>query len=55
MSINYDSELEVYLVTIGSETLCINTKDIVEAREIFIKNMTSLFNDAICEQLKQGF
>lgn len=54
MRVIYEPNQGMYLVEIKKpETVtCINTKDIVVAREEFIKMMTRLFNDAICESLK---
>lgn len=54
MKIIYDNHQGVYLVKIEElETVtCINSKDIVEVREEFIKCMTTMFNNAICEELK---
>ena len=55
MKIIYDNHREIYLVTLeNSENVTlINTSDIVEAREEFIKCMTRLFNDAVCKALKE--
>ena len=54
MQVIYDSSKEVYLVKIcDPETITwINSKDIVEARKIFIDHMTHMFNSAVCERLK---
>lgn len=54
MKVIYEPHQGMYLVEIKEpETVTwINTRDIVEAREEFIKMMTRLFNDAICEALK---
>ena len=54
MKIIYEPYQGMYLVLLEEpETLTwINTSDIVEARDEFIKRMTLLFNDAICEALK---
>jgi hypothetical protein len=58
VKIIYDNHQEIYLVKIEElETVTmIHTNDIVEAREEFVKCMTRLFNDAICEKLtdRQG-
>jgi hypothetical protein len=56
MIIIYDKHQEVYHIQIEpSETVTIfNTSDIVEAREEFIKCMTRMFNDAICNKLQDG-
>lgn len=53
MKIIYDKNQEIYAVMLeSSETVTyVNTADIVEAREEFIKCMTRLFNNAICEKL----
>ena len=57
MKVIYDDEQEVYIVKLEDfeNTTIINTDDIVEARERFIKGMTTLFNDAICDALKDSF
>lgn len=57
MKVIYDDEQEVYIVKLEDfeNTTIINTDDIVEAREHFIKGMTTLFNDAICDALKDSF
>ena len=54
MQVIYDNSQEVYLVKINEpETITwINSKDIVEVRNIFIDHMTHMFNNAVCEQLK---
>lgn len=53
MKIIYDNYTEMYLIKLeDQETLTwINTRDIVQAREEFIKCMTKLFNDTICKKL----
>lgn len=55
MKIIYDKSQEMYAVVLEHpETATfVHTKDIVEAREEFIKCMTRLFNDAICEKLME--
>ena len=57
MKIIYDMNQHVYCVKVEyPETITIiNTEDIVEARDEFIKSMTSMFNYAIREQLKDTF
>ena len=54
MKVIYEPYQEMYLVLLEEpESLTwINTSDIVEARDEFIKQMTRLFNDAICKALK---
>ena len=55
MEIIYDKDSNAYIIIFGSVfelPLFLNTDDIVEAREIFIRHMTFLFNDAVREQLK---
>jgi hypothetical protein len=54
MRIIYDRHQQIYGVRIEEpETVTIiNTTDIVEAREEFIKCMTRLFNDAVCKKLE---
>ena len=54
MKVIYEPHQEMYLVALEEpETVTwINTRDIVEAREQFIKSMTKLFNDAVCAALK---
>ena len=53
MKVIYDMNQRVYCVEVEYPEIItiINTEDIVEAREEFIKNMTSLFNYTICKQL----
>lgn len=54
MRVIYEPHLEMYLVEIKEpETVTwVNTRDITKAREEFVKMMTRLFNDAVCEALK---
>lgn len=54
MKVIYEPYEGLYLVKIEyPETLTwINTRDITVAKEKFIESMTELFNDAICEALK---
>ena len=54
MKIIYEPYQEIYIITLeDKETLTyVNTRDIVDAREEFIKYMTRLFNDTVCEKLK---
>ncbi len=54
MKVIYDPDGELYVIKLENSetTTLINTRDIVEAREEFVKCMTRLFNDAICEKLK---
>jgi hypothetical protein len=53
MKIIYDKYQEMYIIALEEleAVTCVNTKDIVEAREVFIKAMTRLFNDTICKRL----
>lgn len=46
----YIAEFEYYEM----KTL-LNTNDIVEARKYFIEHMTTMFNNAVKEQLKDSF
>lgn len=57
MKVIYDKEQDAYRVEFEKfePPLFINTNDIVEAREFFIKHMTFLFNDTVREQLKDQF
>lgn len=54
MRIVYDRHSKIYGIEIEKlETVTIiNTSDIVEAREEFIKCMTKLFNDAVCKKFE---
>ena len=54
MKIVYDMDQNIYCVKVEyPETITlIHTEDIVEAREEFIRRMTSMFNYAICKQSK---
>ena len=54
MKIIYDGKECRYIANLEDyENITIlNTDDIVEAREYFVEHMTSLFNNALCEQLK---
>ena len=56
MKIIYDDKQERYIIKLEEyEGVYIaNTKDIVEARNYFVENMKILFNNAICEQLKNN-
>ena len=55
MKITYDYKTDVYRVDIEyPETeLYIKAKEIAEVKDIFISNMSWLFEDAIREQLKE--
>ncbi len=57
MKVIYDDKRNVYGVLIEHpETeIWINTADIAIAREEFVERMKWLFNEAICEQLKDSF
>lgn len=52
MRIIYEPHQGMYLIDIEEPIIWMNTRDIVEAREMFIKYMTEMFNDAICEALE---
>lgn len=54
MKIIYDDKQEMYYVELEypENIVHVNTKDIAEAREYLIKNITELFNNAVNEQLK---
>ena len=54
MKVIYDKEQNIYCVDFErfELPLFLNTDDIAEARELFIKHMTFLFNDTVREQLK---
>lgn len=54
MKIIYDNRQDRYIANLeGYENIIVlNTNDIVKAREYFLEHMTSLFNGAVCAQLK---
>lgn len=54
MKIMYGELEKAYFIQLSeSESVTvINTTDIVEAREYFLKSMTRLFNDAVNKQLR---
>lgn len=54
MEIIYDKECKQYFVSLNDleKTTFINTDDVVEAREEFLKRMTWMFNETIREKLK---
>lgn len=54
MKVIYDDKEKRYIVSLENyeNITVLNTNDIVEARERFVERMESLFNDAVCEQLK---
>ena len=54
MQVIYDGFQDAYIVQMEypDTVIYINSKDIVEAREIFIEHMTAMFNRSVCEQLK---
>ena len=54
MKIIYDDHKETYIIALEHpETVtCVNTNDITEAKEEFIRCMTRLFNNAVCAKLK---
>lgn len=56
MKIIYDEKREMYLIQISDEEAetWIDTNDIVEAREKFIEQMIWLFNQTICDSLKNN-
>lgn len=56
MKVIYDNRESRYIVNLEDyeNIIVLNTSDIVEARKYFIDHMTSLFNSAVSEQLKDG-
>lgn len=55
MKVTYDKEQAAYRIDfeeLFKLPLLLNTDDIVEARGLFIKHMTFLFNDTVRKQLK---
>lgn len=54
MKINYDNKQKIYVITLDDfeKVSFVNTCDIVTARDLFIDQMKSLFNNTICDQLK---
>ena len=54
MKIGYDNQQKVYLIKIEhpEDVTWVSANTIAEAKEEFIKGMESLFEAAICEQLK---
>lgn len=56
MKVIYDDKESRYIVNLENyeNITVLNTNDIVKAREYFIEHMTSLFNDAVREQLKES-
>lgn len=57
MIVIYDNQTHMYRVVIEPSEMStwINTDDIVEARKEFVDRMTWMFNQAICERLKNEF
>lgn len=53
MKVVYDAAKEAYVVILLNDeyVTCINEKDIVEVRKIFIERMTSSFNEAVVNGL----
>ena len=51
MKIVYDPYAEAYLITLEESVFYFDTIDIVDAREKFIKQLTILFNNTVCEKL----
>ena len=56
MKVIYDNERKMYAVSIEplETTTLINSNDIVEVRKEFVEKMTWLFNQAICDKLKNS-
>jgi hypothetical protein len=54
MKIVYGEREQAYFIQLSEaeSVTIVNTDDIIEAREYFIKSMTRLFNDAVNERLK---
>ena len=54
MKIVYDDKNEMYYIELEypENIVCVNTKDIIKAREYLIENITALFNNAVNEQFK---
>lgn len=57
MKIIYGEREEAYVIQLSEaeRVTIVNTSDIVEAREYFLKSMTRLFNDAVNKSLKTNF
>ena len=57
MKIMYGELEKAYFIQLSEpeSVTVVNTTDIVEAREYFLKNMTMLFNDAVNKSLKTNF
>ena len=57
MRIMYGELEEAYFIQLSESerVTVVNTTDIVEAREYFLKSMTRLFNDAVNKSLKTNF
>lgn len=55
MKVIFNNIENVYIVELEEfeNKTILNTDDIVEAREYFIKHMTTLFNNAVKENLKE--
>ena len=53
MKIIYDVVNEAYFIGIEEpeSVTVVNSKDIVKVREEFIRRMTEMFNDAVCQKL----
>lgn len=54
MKVVFNNIENMYIVELEDfeKKTSLNTNDIVEARKYFIAHMVSLFNNAVCEQLK---
>lgn len=57
MKIIYDDKQEMYYIELEypENIVCVNTKDIVEAKKYLIENITVLFNNAINERFQKTF
>lgn len=54
MRIIYDDKVHLYGVCLEppDTVMWLNTSDIAEARTMYVERLTKLFNEAVCEQLK---
>ena len=57
MKVIYCNTEKVYVMQFspGESVTIINTEDIVEAREEFLKRMKWMFNNAVCETLNGAY
>ena len=57
MKVKYDNKQCVYIIKHEDceDVTLVNTNDVVEARSFFVEHMKNLFNNAVCEQLKDSF